>query len=123
MNRASAVSEKFLRKDHPAIKAGMFVRVWQKIKEGDRWRTSPFDGTVIATKHARGISGTFTVRRISAGEVGVEVTWPLHSPLIEKIEVLQAPKVRKAKLYYLRERSRREARAKLKSQQREASTI
>jgi large subunit ribosomal protein L19 len=100
--------------DKPDIRPGMKVRVWSKIKEGDKWRTVPFEGTVIARKHGSGISATFTVRRIAADEVGVERVWPLNSPLIEKIEVLASPKVRRAKLYYLRERSRREARMKLK---------
>lgn len=96
------------------IRPGMKVRVWSKIKEGDKWRAVPFEGTVISRKHGKGISATFSVRRIGAAEVGIERIWPIHSPLIERIEVLAAPKVRRAKLYYLRERSRREARAKLR---------
>lgn len=100
--------------DKPDIKPGMRVKVWTKVKEGDKWRVAPFEGTVIASKHGKGISATFTVRRIGAHEVGIERIWPLHSPLIEKIEILSSPKVRRAKLYYLRERSRRETRAKLR---------
>lgn len=100
----------------PDIKPGMRVRVWSKIKEGDKWRAVSFEGTVISRKHGSGISATFTVRRIGAAEIGIERIWPIHSPMIEKVEILAAPKVRRAKLYYLRERSRREARAKLKSQ-------
>lgn len=101
----------------PEIKAGMRVRVWHRVKEGERWRSIPFEGTVISRKHGKGISATFTVRRITSNDIGVEITFPLHSPLLEKIEVLQTPKAKRAKLYYLRERSRREARAKLRTQQ------
>ena len=98
----------------PDIRPGMKVRVWTKVKEGDKWRVVPFEGTVLGRKHGAGMSATFTVRRIGSNEVGIERIWPLHSPMIEKVEVLAAPKVRRAKLYYLRERSRKEARAKLR---------
>lgn len=107
-------TSKFLKQNLPALRGGMRVRVWSKIKEGDKWRSVPFEGTLIAIKHGKGITSTITVRKIGAAEVGIERTWPLHSPLLEKIEVLETPKTRRAKLYYLRERSRREARAKLR---------
>lgn len=108
--------EKFLRKDLPDIKPGMEVRVRHRVKEGGKWRSAAFVGTVIARKHGKGIGATITVRRIASGEVAVEIVLPLHSPLIEKVEILQRPsRVRRAKLYYLRKRSRREARAKLKT--------
>jgi len=103
------------------IRPGMKVRVWSKIKEGDKWRSVPFEGTVIARKHGRGVSATITVRRIGAAEVGIERIWPLSSPLLDRIEVLQAPKARRAKLYYLRERSRAETRAKLRTKQETAA--
>jgi large subunit ribosomal protein L19 len=102
-------------KNIPDIKPGMKVRVWSKIKEGDKWRSIPFEGIVIARKHGKTAGATFTVRKIGADDIGIERIWPLHSPLIEKIEVLSKSKVRRAKLYYLRERSRRETREKLKS--------
>ncbi|MBI1975224.1 MAG: 50S ribosomal protein L19 [Parcubacteria group bacterium] len=111
----AAFNAKYVKKDLPRLRAGMRVRVWSKIKEGDKWRSVPFEGTLIATKHGRGISASLTVRKIGVNEVGVERTWPLHSPLLERIEILETPKVRRAKQYYLRKRSRRETRAKLKT--------
>jgi len=106
---------KFATSKLPDIRGGMRVRVWSKIKEGDKWRAVAFEGVVIATKHGKSSTATFTVRKIGAAEVGVERTWPLHSPLIEKVEVLEKGKARRAKLYFLRERSKRETRAKLKT--------
>lgn len=100
----------------PDIRPGMKVRVWSKVKEGDKWRAVPFGGTVLGRKHGKGVTATFTVRKIGAGEVGIERIWPINSPMLEKVEVLATPKVRRAKLYYLRERSRKEARAKLREQ-------
>src|SRR3989338_6359364 len=87
----------------PDLKSGMKVRVWQKIKEGDKERLQAFEGVVIAIKHGRGKSGAFTVRKISSG-VGVERIFPFHAPTIDKIEILSRAKVRRAKLYYLRSR-------------------
>ncbi len=101
----------------PEIRPGMKVRVWTKIKEGDKWRSVPFEGIVIGRRHGNEPGATFTVRRIGADEIGIERIFPIHSPLIEKVEVLAAPKVRRAKLYYLRERSRKEMRAKLRKMQ------
>jgi large subunit ribosomal protein L19 len=123
MNEEKAATPQKILVDKFDIRPGMKVRVWTKIKEGDKWRVVPFEGIVIARKHGKGISATFTVRRIAADEVGVERIWPLHSPLIEKIEVLASPKVRRAKLYYLRERSRREARMKLKKASESAKVV
>jgi len=98
----------------PEIKAGQTVRVHQRIKEGTKERIQPFEGLVIAAKHGRGINGTFTVRKISEG-IGVERVYPLHSPTIDKIEVLKTAKVRRAKLYYMRERFGKRARMKSKN--------
>lgn len=95
----------------PEIKSGQTVRVHQRIKEGNKERIQPFEGLVIAVKHGKGLNGTFTVRKIASG-VGVERVYPLHSPTIEKIEVLKASKVRRAKLYYMRGRSGKSARMK-----------
>lgn len=97
----------------PEIKSGYTVRVHQRIKEGDKERIQPYEGVVIARKHGQGITSTITVRRISGG-IGVERIFPLHSPKIEKIEVLKKAKVRRAKLYYLRQRTGKKARLKNK---------
>lgn len=90
------------------LKPGSLVRVHYKVTEGEKTRIQPFEGIVIANKGA-GVSKTFTVRKIAAGGVGVERIFPYHSPHIEKVEVLQEHKVRRAKLYYLRKRKGREA--------------
>ena len=89
-----------LKAEVPAFETGDTVRVYGKIKEGNRERIQVFEGTVIARKGS-GVGETFTVRRVSYG-VGVERTFPLHSPRIEKIEVARRGIVRRAKLYYLR---------------------
>jgi len=101
MDKVILFDKKDLRTDIPELKSGMKVRIWQKIKEADKERLQAFEGVVIAVKHGRGKSGTFTVRKISSG-IGVEKIFPLHAPTIEKIEVLSQAKVRRAKLYYLR---------------------
>jgi large subunit ribosomal protein L19 len=95
----------------PDIKSGQTVKVYQRIKEGNKERVQAFEGLVIAVKHGRGLDGTFTVRKISSG-VGVERIYPLHSPTIDKIEILKKAEVRRAKLYYMRERSGKRARMK-----------
>ena len=99
-------------KDTPAINVGDTVKVHVKGKEGARERIQVFEGTVIAKKHG-GIEETFTVRRISYG-VGVEKVFPVHSPVIEKVEVVRSGKVRRAKLYYLRDRVGKAAKIKEK---------
>jgi len=85
----------------PEIKVGDTVLVSQKVKEGDKERTQNFEGIVIARKHGKEIGSTITVRKVISG-IGVERIFPLHSPIIEKIEVLRKGKARRAKLYYLR---------------------
>jgi large subunit ribosomal protein L19 len=99
-----------LRTDIPAFKAGDTVRVHVKVKEGNRERIQVFEGVVIRRRGGN-ISETFTVRKISYG-VGVERTFPLHSPKIEKIEVVRRGRVRRAKLYYLRNLTGKAARIK-----------
>jgi len=95
------------------IKPGAKVRVWEKIKEGDKERVGRFEGLVLARKHGREAGATFTVRSVVAG-VGVEKIYPIHSPLIDKIEITAAPKrIRRAKLYYVRNLSRKSTRKKL----------
>ena len=102
MNLIEAFTNEQLKTEVPEIKIGDTVRVYNRIKEGNRERTQLFEGTVIA-KHDGGISATFTVRKISYG-VGVEKTFPLHSPNVEKVETIRSGKVRRARLYYLRNR-------------------
>jgi len=100
-----------LKKELPDIKPGDTVKIYQKIKEKDKERLQAFEGVVLARKHGKGISATITVRRVISG-VGVEKIFPIHSPVIEKIEVLKRSKVRRAKLYYLRTAKGKKARLK-----------
>ncbi|WP_054740530.1 50S ribosomal protein L19 [Cellulosilyticum ruminicola] len=99
-----------LKAEVPAFNVGDTIRVYAKIKEGQRERVQMFEGIVLKRQNG-GIRETFTVRRISYG-VGVEKTWALHSPNIEKIEVVRLGKVRRAKLNYLRERVGKNAKVK-----------
>ena len=110
MDKIQAFVSEQLKKEVPAFEVGDVIRVHNKIKEGTRERIQLFEGTVIA-KHGGGISETFTVRRISYG-VGLEKTFPLHSPNVETVQLIRAGKVRRAKLYYLRERSGKAAKVK-----------
>lgn len=103
-----------LRKDIPNIRPGDRIKVYQKIKEEKKERVQVFEGLVIARKHGKGISSTITVRRVLQG-VGVEKNFPIHSPTIEKIEILKRSKVRRAKLYYLRKKAEKKTRRKLKA--------
>lgn len=100
----SAITSKHhqLKKNVPELNPGDRVKVHQKIKEGNKERIQIFEGLIIKTQHGRGINGTFTVRRISIG-VGIEKTFPLHLPTIVKIEKIKSAKVRRAKLYYVRD--------------------
>ncbi|MCI6842022.1 MAG: 50S ribosomal protein L19 [Eubacteriales bacterium] len=102
MDLIKALNNEQLKENVPVINVGDTVRVSNKIKEGTRERVQLFEGTVIA-KNGGGISETFTVRRVSYG-VGVEKTFPVHSPNVEKVEIVRNGKVRRAKLYYLRDR-------------------
>ena len=93
-----------------AIKVGNTIKIWVKIREGERERLQAFEGTVIARKGS-GVSETFTVRRVSYG-VGVERVFPIHSPNVDKIELVRTGKVRRSKLYYLRNRVGKAAKVK-----------
>ena len=99
-----------LKSDLPEFRVGDTVKVYNKIKEGNRERIQIFEGTVIKRQNG-GARETFTVRKNSNG-VGVEKTWPVHSPIVEKIEVVRRGKVRRAKLYYLRDRVGKAAKVK-----------
>src|SRR5579863_1427285 len=95
------------------LRAGDTVRVWQKIEEKGKYRIQIFEGLVLARKHGTEAGGTFTVRRVLSG-VGVEKIFPLYSPMIDKIEIVKRSRVRRAKLYYIREKVAREARRQLR---------
>ena len=99
-----------LKSDLPEFRVGDTVKGYNKIKEGNRERIQIFEGTVIKRQNG-GARETFTVRKNSNG-VGVEKTWPVHSPIVEKIEVVRRGKVRRAKLYYLRDRVGKAAKVK-----------
>lgn len=110
MDIIKALQTEQLRNDLPDLLIGDTVKVYVKVKEGNRERVQMFEGTIIRKKHG-GIQETFTVRRVSYG-VGVERTFPVNSPKIDKIEVVRKGKVRRAKLYYLRDRVGKAAKVK-----------
>ena len=110
MDLMKAFTDKQLKAEPPVAQIGDTVRVHVRVKEGSRERIQVFEGTVIAKKHG-GLEQTITVRRISYG-VGVEKVFPIHAPAVEKIEVVRHGKVRRAKLYYLRDRVGKSAKIK-----------
>ena len=110
MEKIQAFVSEQLKTDVPKFGIGDGVKVYIRISEGEKTRTQLFEGTGIA-RHGGGISETFTVRRVSYG-VGVEKTFPIHSPNVEKIEIFRRAKVRRAKLYYLRSRVGKAAKVK-----------
>ena len=105
-----AFANEQLKTEIPSFNVGDTVRVHNRIKEGSRERIQMFEGTVIAKKHG-GISETFTVRRVAHG-CGIERVFPLHAPVVDKVEVVRKGKVRRAKLYYLRNRVGKAAKVK-----------
>lgn len=107
-----AFTNEQLKTEVPEFNVGDTVKVYQRIVEGQRVRTQIFEGTVIARKNG-GISETFTVRRVSYG-VGTEKTFPIHSPNVQQVEVVRRGKVRRAKLYYLRDKVGKNAKVKEK---------
>ena len=110
MELLKAFTNEQLKTEVPVLNIGDTVKVHNKIKEGNRERIQLFEGTIIA-KHGGGISETFTVRRVSFG-VGVEKTFPVHSPNVDKVEIVRVGKVRRAKLFYLRDRVGKAAKVK-----------
>ena len=110
MDAVKNLTAGLIKEDAPEIKIGTTVRVHVKIREGNRERIQVFEGTVIA-KNNSGIAETFTVRRVSYG-VGVERVFPVHSPNVAKVETVRNGRVRRAKLYYLRDRVGKAAKVK-----------
>lgn len=96
------------------IRSGDTIRVWQKIQEKDKTRLQAFEGLVIAVKHGKEAGATFTVRRVASG-VGVEKIFPLYSPIIDSIETLKRSKVRRAKLYHVRDKAAKEIRRQMRN--------
>ena len=110
MDALKLIAQDSLKADAPVIEIGDTVKVYVKIREGEKERIQLFEGTVIARKGS-GVSETFTVRRVSYG-VGVERVFPLHSPNVDKVEVVRHGRVRRSKLYYLRDRVGKAAKVK-----------
>lgn len=100
MNIVESIEKEYMKKEIPEFSVGDTVKVYVKVVEGNRERLQAFEGIAIARKHG-GVNETFTVRRVSFG-IGIERTFPIHSPRIDHIEVVKKGKVRRAKLYYLR---------------------
>lgn len=110
MDALKLITEGCIKEANPAIRVGDVVKVHVKIREGERERIQVFEGTIIARKGA-GVSETFTVRRVSYG-VGVERVFPVNSPNVAKVETIRRGKVRRSKLYYLRDRVGKAAKVK-----------
>ena len=110
MDAMKIITEGMIKENRPELKVGDTVRVSVRIKEGERERIQAFEGTVIAKKHG-GVAETFTVRRTAYG-VGIERVFPVNSPFVEKVEVVRKGRVRRAKLFYLRERTGKAAKVK-----------
>ncbi len=112
MDALKLIEQGSMKAEAPVVEVGDLVKVHVKIKEGEKFRIQIFEGTVIAKKHG-GINETFTVRRVAHG-CGIERVFPLHSPTVEKVELIRNGKVRRAKLYYLRDRVGKAAKVKSK---------
>ena len=110
MDALKLISNSSLKTNAPDVKVGDTVKVYVNIKEGEKSRIQIFEGTVIARKHG-GINETFTVRRVAHG-CGIERVFPIHSPIIEKVETVRTGSVRRGKLYYLRDRVGKAAKVK-----------
>ena len=112
MNILKVIEQENLREDAPKVDVGDYIKAYLKVKEGTRERLQAFEGTVIGKK-GHGINETFTVRRISSG-IGVERVLSIHSPMVDHVELIRKGKIRRAKLYYLRDRVGKSARLKEK---------
>ena len=112
MDALKLIAQDSLKAEAPKLNVGDTDNVHVRIAEGDKFRIQIFEGTVIAKKHG-GVSETFTVRRVAHG-CGIERVFPLHSPTVEKVEIVREGKVRRAKLYYLRDRVGKAAKVKSK---------
>ncbi|MGN1101431.1 MAG: 50S ribosomal protein L19 [Huintestinicola sp.] len=110
MDALKLISDSSLKAEVPAFEVGDTVKVHVRIKEGQKYRIQIFEGTVIAKRHG-GIQETFTVRRVAHG-CGIERVFPVHSPVVDKVEVVRNGKVRRSKLYYLRDRVGKAAKVK-----------
>ncbi len=110
MDALKLISGSSLKENAPVVNVGDTVKVHVKIKEGEKYRIQVFEGTVIAKKHG-GINETFTVRRVAHG-CGIERVVPVHSPVVDKVELVRSGKVRRSKLYYLRDRVGKAAKVK-----------
>lgn len=110
MDALKLISDSSLKTEVPAFEVGDTVKVHVRIKEGQKYRIQVFEGTVIAKRHG-GIQETFTVRRVAHG-CGIERVFPVHSPVVDKVEVIRNGKVRRSKLYYLRDRVGKAAKVK-----------
>ena len=110
MDALKTISDASLKQEVPAFAVGDTVKVHVRIKEGQKYRIQVFEGTVIAKRHG-GIQETFTVRRVAHG-CGIERVFPVHSPVVDKVEVVRHGKVRRSKLYYLRDRVGKAAKVK-----------
>ena len=110
MDALKLISGSSLKENAPVVNVGDTVKVHVKIKEGEKYRIQVFEGTVIAKKHG-GINETFTVRRVAHG-CGIERGFPVHSPVVDKVELVRSGKVRRSKLYYLRDRVGKAAKVK-----------
>ena len=110
MDALKLISESSMKSEVPAFEVGDTVKVHVRIKEGQKYRIQVFEGTVIAKRHG-GIQETFTVRRVAHG-CGIERVFPVHSPVVDKVEVVRSGKVRRSKLYYLRDRVGKAAKVK-----------
>jgi len=116
MNQLSVFQSKNMGQDKfDGMRPGWTVKVFQKIKEGEKTRVQAFEGLIMSRKHNKESGATVTIRKVSGG-IGVEKTFPIYLPTIDKVEVIRKAKVRRAKLYYLKEKSAREIRRKTKAQ-------
>ena len=109
---ANILAKKYGKNNAPELRSGDTVKVYQRIKEGEKERIQVFEGLVIAVKHGTSLDGTFTVRKMASAGVGVERTYPLHSPNVVKVERIKTADVSRAKLYYMRDRLGKSARFK-----------